>query len=171
MPLDCFWWDFYIKDGSSFCHSSLKYKDHVIIYHCCLFLYTGRIIEEYKLHCQAFLILSVNKFTYKILYYWLSHVHYTFILIIIIIVENWTNNNSMFFQVLHSCAVTLGYISFNPTACRLMVKACRNQPLLYRSILSHIGRDPRISEEFISEFERALAVGLPCLRLANCFTW
>ena len=65
----------------------------------------------------------------------------------------------------HCYAVALGYMSFNRTACRHMVTSCRNEPLLYRCLISNIGRDPKISEEFVSEFERAMAVGLPCLRL------
>lgn len=61
-------------------------------------------------------------------------------------------------------AVTLGYLTFNRTAARMLLVACRNTPGLYEKLEKNIGKNPKISKEFTEEFRRAKSVGLPCLR-------
>ena len=67
-------------------------------------------------------------------------------------------------QVRFHSAVALGYLSFNRTAARQMLTACRNTPGLYDRLLKNIGKHPKICKDFTEEFERAKIVGLPCLR-------
>ncbi len=67
-------------------------------------------------------------------------------------------------QVRFHSAVALGYLSFNRLAGRQMLTACRNTPGLYDKFMKSIGKRPKISRDFMEEFRRAKAVGLPCLR-------
>ena len=69
------------------------------------------------------------------------------------------------FQLRFACAVCLGYLTFNRTAARKLLVACRNTPGLYEKIMENIGPKPRISKEFTDEFKRALTIGLPCMSL------
>ncbi|KAK6172108.1 hypothetical protein SNE40_018060 [Patella caerulea] len=64
-------------------------------------------------------------------------------------------------QVKNSVAVALGYLTYNKTAARLLFSACRNTPGLYNLLVDNIGSNPRISEDFVSDFRRAKIVGLP----------
>ena len=68
-------------------------------------------------------------------------------------------------SVRHACAVTLGYLTYNRTAARQLLAACRNTPGLYDRLVLNMGPGARINPEFSSEFERQRIVGLPCLRL------
>lgn len=68
-------------------------------------------------------------------------------------------------QVRFSCAVALGYLTYNRTATRYLLSACRNRPGLYERLMSSIGKNPRINSEFVEEFRRAKIIGLPCLSL------
>ena len=70
-------------------------------------------------------------------------------------------------QVRYCCAVALGYLTYNRTAMRSLLSDCRRNPKLYRQLMANIGKNPRISAEFIEEFRRARMVGLPCLRFVN----
>jgi hypothetical protein len=63
--------------------------------------------------------------------------------------------------VRNAAAVSLGYLTFNKTASRILFSLCRNTPGLYRSLFDNIGVDPRISQQFVKEFERAKMIGLP----------
>ena len=64
-------------------------------------------------------------------------------------------------EVRNGAAVTLGYLTFNKTAYRLLFSLCRNLPGLYNKLMDNIGDDPRISSEFINDFKRAMVIGLP----------
>ncbi|XP_052246071.1 ankyrin and armadillo repeat-containing protein-like isoform X2 [Dreissena polymorpha] len=70
-------------------------------------------------------------------------------------------------QVRAAVAVALGYLTFNKTAARLLLGACRNTPGLYKKLIDNIGEDAKISPDFKSDFNRALHVGLPsqCLEI------
>lgn len=58
-------------------------------------------------------------------------------------------------------AVALGYLTYNPTAARKLLSACRNTPMLYKKLMKSIGTDAKISENFIENYKRAKTVGLP----------
>ena len=58
-------------------------------------------------------------------------------------------------------AVALGYLTFNPTAARLLLSECRNMPGLYKQLMKSIDHDAKISQDFIENFKRAKTVGLP----------
>ena len=64
-------------------------------------------------------------------------------------------------QVRSAVAVALGYLTFNRTASRLLLSACRNTPGLHKKLMDNIGKDAKISSEFIEDFKRAKTVGLP----------
>jgi len=66
--------------------------------------------------------------------------------------------------VRHSCAVTIGYLTYNRTAARLLFAACRNTPRLYDQIVTSMGPAAKLSPDFVSNFEYARKVGLPCMR-------
>ncbi|XP_052802485.1 ankyrin and armadillo repeat-containing protein-like isoform X4 [Mya arenaria] len=70
-------------------------------------------------------------------------------------------------QVRSAVAVALGYLTFNKTAARLLLGACRNTPGLYKKLMDNIGKDSKISSDFIENFKRAKTVGLPsqCLEI------
>lgn len=64
-------------------------------------------------------------------------------------------------QVRSSVAVALGYLTFNRTAARLLLSACRNTPGLHKKLMDNIGKDAKINAEFIEDFKRAKTIGLP----------
>ncbi|XP_056008070.1 ankyrin and armadillo repeat-containing protein-like isoform X2 [Ostrea edulis] len=70
-------------------------------------------------------------------------------------------------QVRGACAVALGYLTFNRTAARILFSACRNTPGLYKKLEENIGKNAKISQEFVQDFKRAKIVGLPsqCLEI------
>lgn len=70
-------------------------------------------------------------------------------------------------QVLNAVAVTLGYLTFNPTATRLLFATCRNVPGLYKKLKINIGVHPKINSKFEENFRLARLVGLPsqCLEI------
>ena len=53
-------------------------------------------------------------------------------------------------EVRSSAAVALGYLSFDRTASRLMLQACRNTPGLLESLVDNLGNG-KISMEFMDE--------------------
>ena len=67
-------------------------------------------------------------------------------------------------QVRFACAVALGYLTYNRTATRRLLVACRNTPGLFDRLMDNIGKNPKISPEFTDEFKRQRIIGLPCLR-------
>lgn len=67
--------------------------------------------------------------------------------------------------VRNGAAVTLGYLTFNKTAYRLLFSQCRNTPGLFEKLMDNIGVDPRINQEFKDDFKRAKLIGLPCQSL------
>lgn len=70
-------------------------------------------------------------------------------------------------QVRNASAVSLGYLTHNKTASRTLLSTCRNTPGLFKKLVDNIGVNPRISEQFVKEFERAKMIGLPsqCLEI------
>lgn len=64
-------------------------------------------------------------------------------------------------QVRNSAAVTLGYLTYNRTASRLLFGACRNTPILYKQMMDNIGKNPKLNSDFVDDFRRAKHVGLP----------
>ncbi|WAQ94689.1 ANKAR-like protein [Mya arenaria] len=62
-------------------------------------------------------------------------------------------------QVRSAVAVALGYLTFNKTAARLLLGACRNTPGLYKKLMDNIGKDSKISSDFIENFKRAKTLG------------
>ncbi|XP_077867464.1 LOW QUALITY PROTEIN: ankyrin and armadillo repeat-containing protein-like [Saccoglossus kowalevskii] len=60
-----------------------------------------------------------------------------------------------------AAAVALGYISFNRTAHRLMLMACRAEPQLYQLLMDNLGKDSKICIDFTEEFRRQKCIGLP----------
>ena len=73
-------------------------------------------------------------------------------------------------QVRFGCAIALGYLSYNRTAARLLLTACRNTPGLYDKLINNIGVKPKICRDFTEEFRRCKIVGLPCLRYVTIVT-
>ncbi|XP_043550399.1 ankyrin and armadillo repeat-containing protein [Chiloscyllium plagiosum] len=68
-------------------------------------------------------------------------------------------------QVRDSCATALGYLSFNRTGHRHLLKECRNQPELFDLLIANICKDGKISKEFTDEFKLQKLLGLPIERL------
>ena len=66
-------------------------------------------------------------------------------------------------EVRSSAAVALGYLSFDRTASRLMLQACRNTPGLLESLVDNLGNG-KISMEFMDEWRQTKMVGLPSAR-------
>ncbi|XP_065929233.1 ankyrin and armadillo repeat-containing protein isoform X4 [Magallana gigas] len=81
-----------------------------------------------------------------------------------VLVEKLSSRND---QVRSACAVALGYLTFNRTAARILFSACRNTPGLYKKLDENIGKNAKISQEFVQDFKRAKIVGLPsqCLEI------
>lgn len=75
-----------------------------------------------------------------------------------VLVEKLSSRND---QVRSACAVALGYLTFNRTAARILFSACRNTPGLYKKLDENIGKNAKISQEFVQDFKRAKIVGLP----------
>ena len=75
-----------------------------------------------------------------------------------VLMERLSSDNE---QVKSACAVALGYLTFNRTAARILFGACRNDPDLYKDLMKNIGKNPKISQEFVQDFKRAKLVGLP----------
>ena len=76
------------------------------------------------------------------------------------LIQNLHSQNS---QVRGSAAVALGYLTFNSTAARLLLSACRNMPGLFDSLKSNLGHG-KLCMAFVDEWQRNVQVGLPCNR-------
>ena len=76
-----------------------------------------------------------------------------------------TNLSSSNEEVRSSAAVALGYLSFDRTASRLMLQACRNTPGLLESLVDNLGNG-KVSMEFMDEWRQTKMVGLPSARYA-----
>lgn len=63
--------------------------------------------------------------------------------------------------VRQAASQALGYLSFNRTASRELMAACRGTHRLYQSVISNLGEDGKISDEFVAEFRRQITIGLP----------
>ena len=66
-------------------------------------------------------------------------------------------------EVRSSTAVALGYLSFDRTAARLMLVACRSTPGLYETLLSNLGNG-KMAMEFVEDWKQTKLVGLPSER-------
>ncbi|KAL8609317.1 hypothetical protein ACOMHN_048873 [Nucella lapillus] len=64
-------------------------------------------------------------------------------------------------QVRNGAAVTLGYLTFNKTAARLLLSICRNYPDCFYRLINNLGLDPHICPIFVKSFKRARKTGLP----------
>ena len=79
-----------------------------------------------------------------------------------------TNLSSPNEEVRCSAAVALGYLSFDRTAARLMLQACRNTPGLFKSLVDNLGNG-KIAMEFMDDWRETKIVGLPSARLDVMF--
>lgn len=70
-------------------------------------------------------------------------------------------------QIRYASAVTLGYLTFNRTASRLLLHNCRNVTKLYVTLRSILRPENKISEQFIESYETALKLGLPKMLVKN----
>lgn len=59
--------------------------------------------------------------------------------------------------------MALGYLTFNSTAARMLLSACRNTPGLFDSLSGNLGNG-KLSMAFVDEWQRNVNVGLPCNR-------
>lgn len=63
-----------------------------------------------------------------------------------------------------SCAVALGYLSFNKTAARQLIYHCRQDPSIYDRLIHNVDTEAKMSDEFRKDFEHAKKIGLPSQR-------
>lgn len=63
-----------------------------------------------------------------------------------------------------SCAVALGYMTFNRTSARKLLFKCRNDPSIFKKLMENLGTDAKVCEDFKSEFSTAKKIGLPSQR-------
>ena len=70
-------------------------------------------------------------------------------------------------QIKFASAVTLGYLTFNRTASRLLLHNCRNVPQLYTTLVSILRPENKISKQFVESYETAFELGLPKLLVKN----
>jgi hypothetical protein len=70
-------------------------------------------------------------------------------------------------QIRFASAVTLGYLTFNRTASRLLLHNCRNKTTLFDTLMRNLRKDSKISPEFIASYKTALELGLPKLLVNN----
>jgi hypothetical protein len=66
-------------------------------------------------------------------------------------------------EIRFSCAVALGYLTFNRTASRLLLHNCRNNTILFKTLIENMRTDSKINEEFLISYKTALKLGLPKL--------
>ena len=70
-------------------------------------------------------------------------------------------------QIKFVSAVTLGFLTFNRTASRLLLHNCRNVTHLFDTLMSIIRPETKISQQFIESYQTALQLGLPKLLVRN----
>jgi hypothetical protein len=70
-------------------------------------------------------------------------------------------------QIRFTSAITLGYLTFNRTASRLLLHNCRNMTTLYDQLISSLRPDSKISPQFIDSYKTALKLGIPKLLVRN----
>ena len=70
-------------------------------------------------------------------------------------------------QIRFASAVTLGYLTYNRTASRLLLHNCRNVPTLFDTLMSILKTDSKISPQFVESYQTALELGLPKLLIKN----
>ncbi|XP_018672731.2 ankyrin and armadillo repeat-containing protein isoform X1 [Ciona intestinalis] len=64
-------------------------------------------------------------------------------------------------QLRQAASQALGYLSFNRTASRELMAACRGTDGVYESLINNIGPDGVVADEFVAEFKCQSAIGLP----------
>nr|XP_026696049.1 ankyrin and armadillo repeat-containing protein isoform X3 [Ciona intestinalis] len=67
-------------------------------------------------------------------------------------------------QLRQAASQALGYLSFNRTASRELMAACRGTDGVYDSLINNIGPDGVVADEFVAEFKCQSAIGLPILK-------
>ena len=70
-------------------------------------------------------------------------------------------------QIKFASAVTLGYLSYNRTASRLLLHNCRNVTHLFNTLMSILRPETKISRQFVESYETELKLGLPKLLVRN----
>ena len=70
-------------------------------------------------------------------------------------------------QIRYASAVTLGYLTFNRTASRILLHNCRNVPTLYNTLRTILRPENKISDQFIESYDTALKLGLPKMLIKN----
>ena len=70
-------------------------------------------------------------------------------------------------QIKFVSAVTLGFLTFNRTASRLLLHNCRNVTHLFDTLMSIMRPETKISQQFIESYQTALQLGLPKLLVKN----
>lgn len=70
-------------------------------------------------------------------------------------------------QIKFVSAVTLGFLTFNRTASRLLLHNCRNVTHLFDTLMSIMRPETKISQQFIESYQTALQLGLPKLLVRN----
>jgi len=70
-------------------------------------------------------------------------------------------------QIRFASAVTLGYLTFNRTASRLLLHNCRNKTNLFKTLMDNLRDDSKINEDFLLNYDTALKLGLPKLLVHN----
>ena len=68
-------------------------------------------------------------------------------------------------QIRFVSAVTLGYLTFNRTASRLLIHNCRNIENLYKNLIENLRDDSIINEEFLHNYDQVIKLGLPKVKI------
>ncbi|XP_060478334.1 ankyrin and armadillo repeat-containing protein isoform X1 [Panthera onca] len=68
-------------------------------------------------------------------------------------------------EVRTACSCALGYLTYNASAFRILLKECRNKPNQFLRLTNNISRDASINPAFLKEFQMQQRVGLPALSL------
>ncbi|XP_042805366.1 ankyrin and armadillo repeat-containing protein isoform X4 [Panthera leo] len=68
-------------------------------------------------------------------------------------------------EVRTACSCALGYLTYNASAFRILLKECRNKPNQFLRVTNNISRDASINPAFLKEFQMQQRVGLPALSL------
>ncbi|XP_010635143.1 ankyrin and armadillo repeat-containing protein isoform X3 [Fukomys damarensis] len=68
-------------------------------------------------------------------------------------------------EVRTACSCALGYLTYNASGFRILLKECRNKPNQFLRIRNNISRDASINPAFLKEFQMQQMIGLPSLSL------
>ena len=70
-------------------------------------------------------------------------------------------------QIKFGSAVTLGYLTFNRTASRILLYNCRNDPNIFDMLTKLISNENKVSPQFVESYHTAVALGLPKVLINN----